>query len=127
MKTILLAAFGAALWAGAACAQDASVTADPNGRLHGSAPGVTVEAGGGQVRSSLHSPDASAQARTQRPGCGRGVTVRSADGAAVSSAWASGPGPTTAAGAGSPGSTVQTLPCADDRPVIRATPKRRHK
>jgi hypothetical protein len=131
MKYLLSLAL--ALAAGAAWAQTTSVAVDPDGRLHGSAsagdaPSVSVEAGSGRVRSTVKTPRQPGFVRVE-PACrDHGVTVRSADGAAVSSAWVSGPGSATVAGAGSPGSTVRTYPCPPDRDPARATsPPRRSK
>lgn len=131
MKYLLSLAL--ALAAGAACAQTASVGVDPNGGLHGSAsagdaPSVSVDAGSGRVRSTVKNPRNPHFVRVE-PGCrDHGVTVRSADGAAVSSAWVSGPGSATVAGAGSPGSTVRTYPCpTEPDPARPTTPPRRSK
>ena len=93
--------------ASAAHAQGVSVSSGPGGVVSGSvsmpgAPPVAVEAARGE---------ATAHGGHSHAGPGESVTVQSADGRSVSSAWTSGPNGTVA-GAGSPGSTITTTPPA---------------
>lgn len=117
-------------------AQQATVTAAPDGGLSasasaGDAPSISMQAGHGQVSSRVGRPAprgrttaAAPDAVGDRTRSGCTVTVRSADGSSVSTATVSGSGASTMWAGGSPGSSIVATPCPSTR---RAEPKPRRR
>ena len=102
---VLIAGLGAVLGPPALGQTSSSISTTPDGRLvgsasAGSAPPLSVEAGGGQTRAEGVMP-------RYGDGSGRSVTVQGPNGSASAGAWTSGGGQAAVQGSGSPGSDIR--------------------